>query len=63
MEGFKLFIIQILIAVIAMIVSGLFTALIAVLLKSTSGWRVDPKQEFTGIDIATHGESAYDRSI
>lgn len=63
MEGLKLFIIQILIAVIAMIVSGLFTALIAVLLKSTSGWRVDPKQEFTGIDITTHGESAYDRSI
>lgn len=63
MEGFKLFIIQILIAVIAMIISGLFTALIALLLKSTSGWRVDPKQEFTGIDITTHGESAYDRSI
>ncbi|WP_347031299.1 ammonium transporter [Brevibacterium paucivorans] len=62
-EGLKLFIIQILIAVIAMLVSGLFTALIALLLKSTSGWRVDPKQEFTGIDITTHGESAYDRSI
>lgn len=62
-EGLKLFAVQILIAVVAMLVSGIFTALIAWVLKATVGWRVQAKQEFTGIDITCHGESAYERTI
>lgn len=63
MEGLKLFVIQILIAVVAMVISGIFTAAIAWVLKRTVGWRVDPEHEFTGIDITHHGESAYDTTI
>ena len=62
-EGLKLFVIQALIALIAMIISGIFTAAIAGVLKATVGWRVDPEHEFTGIDITHHGESAYDTTI
>lgn len=60
MEGFQLFIIQILIAVVAMILAGVVTAIIAVVLRATMGWRVSEESEFSGIDVGQHGESAYD---
>jgi Amt family ammonium transporter len=40
--------------------SGVFTALIALAIKYTIGWRVDAEDEVSGIDLAEHGESGYD---
>ena len=60
MDGFKLFIIQIVIAVVAMLFAAVITAVIAYLLQATMGWRIDEDKEHHGIDTAEHGESAYD---
>ena len=47
-------------ALVAIAWSGLFTALIAYAIKYTLGWRVSEEEEVDGIDLAQHGESAYD---
>ncbi|MEZ2121010.1 ammonium transporter [Corynebacterium sp. CCM 9203] len=60
--GFQLFIIQILVALAAMVLSGLVTVVIAVAIKATIGWRIDPEDEHNGIDFALHGESAYEQA-
>lgn len=60
LDGVKLFVIQVLIAVSALVFAGMLTAVIAVVLGKTVGWRVDDEAEFEGIDVAQHGESAYD---
>ncbi|ALC06250.1 putative ammonia channel [Corynebacterium deserti GIMN1.010] len=59
-DGFKLFIVQIVIALVAMVFAGIVTAVIAYILKATMGWRVDDEVEQQGIDFNEHGESAYD---
>lgn len=58
-DGLKLFAIQIVIAVIAAVFSGVLTYIIARVLKVTVGWRIHGEQEHSGIDVAQHGESAY----
>lgn len=45
---------------VAVVFSAVMTALIAVPIKLTMGLRLDPDAEIEGIDIAEHGESAYD---
>ncbi|MCF4006351.1 ammonium transporter [Corynebacterium uropygiale] len=60
MDGLKLFIVQILIALVAMLISGVVTAIIAVILKATAGWRLEDEDEARGIDITMHSETAYD---
>jgi len=40
--------------------SGVLTALIALAIKYTIGWRVAEEDEVSGIDLAEHGESGYD---
>lgn len=59
-DGFKLFVVQIVIALVAMVFAGVIAWVIAVVLKATMGWRVDDEAEFNGIDAALHGESAYE---
>ena len=59
-EGFKLFIIQIVIALVAMVFAAVVTGIIAVILKVTMGWRIDGDKEQQGIDTTEHRESAYD---
>ncbi|HEX4654910.1 MAG TPA: hypothetical protein VH274_04130, partial [Mycobacteriales bacterium] len=39
---------------------GVVTAIIALLIKYTIGWRVTSDAEVEGIDVNEHGESAYD---
>ncbi len=51
---------QIIVAVAAIVFSGLATAVIAVILKATMGWRVSDEAEVGGIDLAVHGETAYE---
>ncbi|KAB7746057.1 ammonium transporter [Nostocoides sp. F2B08] len=52
--------VQILIALVALVFSGVVTLVIALLLKVTMGWRVDEDVEVAGIDQGVHAESAYD---
>ncbi|MCK2199516.1 ammonium transporter [Corynebacterium callunae] len=59
-DGFKLFVVQVVIALVAMIFAGVITAVIAYILKATMGWRIDDEKEMQGIDTHEHGESAYD---
>ncbi len=47
-------------ALVAIVWSGVFTAIIGFAIKYTMGWRVSEEEEVNGIDLAEHGESAYD---
>lgn len=58
--GVKQLVIQIVIALVALIYSGVITAIIAYALKATVGWRVTDDEEAIGIDSSEHGETAYD---
>jgi Amt family ammonium transporter len=51
---------QIIVAVAAIVFSGLATLVIALILKATMGWRVSEEAEVGGIDLAVHGETAYE---
>jgi Amt family ammonium transporter len=53
-------VVQILIALAAVTVSGVVTLVIALALKATMGWRIPEDVEVTGIDQSEHAESAYD---
>lgn len=52
-------VVQIVIALFALIFTGIITALIALALKPL-GWRVSDEEEANGIDEAEHAETAYD---
>ncbi|UZN04823.1 ammonium transporter [Cellulomonas sp. S1-8] len=58
--GADLLLIQVIIAVVAIVFSGLVTLVIGLILKSTLGWRVSQDVEVGGIDLAVHGETAYE---
>ncbi len=58
--GVKLLVVQVLIAVCALLVSGVITTIIGLALKYTMGWRISPEDEIRGIDLAEHSETAYD---
>ncbi|WP_182113552.1 MULTISPECIES: ammonium transporter [unclassified Actinotalea] len=51
---------QTIVAVAAMVFSAVVTAIIALALKATIGLRVPDEQEQGGVDLAVHGESAYE---
>ncbi len=51
---------QVLGVLVAIAWSGLVTLAIALAIKYTLGWRVTEEAEVDGIDLAEHGESAYD---
>jgi Amt family ammonium transporter len=51
---------QIVVALVALVISGVLTAIIGLILKATMGWRVPDDDEVEGIDVTAHGESAYD---
>ncbi len=53
-------VVQVLIALVAIVVSGLVTVVLGLLLKATTGWRVTEDVEVAGIDVAVHGETAYE---
>src|SRR5699024_11312004 len=58
-DGAKLLAVQVLIAVIAAAFGAVLTAVIALLLKHTLGWRISAEEESTGIDVTYHSERAY----
>ncbi len=58
--GFEQLVVQIVIALVAVVVSGLVTVVLGLLLKATMGWRVPEDVEVAGIDVSVHGETAYE---
>lgn len=58
--GIKQLVVQAVIAVIAVVYSGLVTGVIGGILKATIGWRVSQDAEIGGVDLAIHGETAYE---
>ncbi|MCA5893260.1 ammonium transporter [Isoptericola sp. NEAU-Y5] len=52
--------VQAIIAVVAVVFSGVVTYLIAIALKAVMGWRVSEEAEVAGIDLAVHSETAYE---
>lgn len=60
--GAKLLVVQVAIAGVGMLWSGVWTFVIAKVLGATLGWRVDAETEHTGIDAVLHGESAYENA-
>ncbi len=51
---------QVLGALVAIVWAGVATAIIGFAIKYTIGWRISEEDEVNGIDLAQHGESAYD---
>ena len=51
---------QVLGVLVAVVFSGVLTAVIALAIKLTIGLRLDEEDEVNGIDLAAHGETAYD---
>ncbi len=51
---------QTIVALIAVGMSGVITLIIGLALKFTMGWRIADEDETEGVDVTTHGESAYD---
>ncbi|MDR0945107.1 MAG: ammonium transporter [Bifidobacteriaceae bacterium] len=51
---------QALLAVVAVIFAGVVTAVLGLVLRRTMGWRIEESDEISGIDLAVHGETAYE---
>jgi Amt family ammonium transporter len=58
--GIQQTVVQLVIALACLVISGVLTTLIGLALKVTMGWRVTRDVETDGIDQAVHGETAYD---
>ncbi len=58
--GISLLLVQVLVALAAMAFSGAITAVIALVLARTMGWRIPESDERAGIDITHHAEAGYD---
>jgi ammonium transporter, Amt family len=61
-EGAKQLVVQALVALYAIVWSGIATLIVGLAIKYTIGWRIPEEEEVDGIDFAEHGESAYDFS-
>ncbi len=59
-DGVKQLVVQVVVALFAMLWSGLATLLIGLAIKAVMGWRISEEDEVEGIDFTEHGESAYD---
>jgi ammonium transporter, Amt family len=59
-DGVGLVVVQVVIALFAMLWSGVMTLVVALTLKYTMGWRITDEDEVEGIDFVEHGETAYD---
>ncbi|MBK8469919.1 MAG: ammonium transporter [Candidatus Phosphoribacter sp.] len=58
--GFQQTALQIVIALVTVVFSGVITLILALALKATMGWRIDKDAESAGIDQDVHAESGYD---
>ena len=58
--GVNLLAVQVIIALVAIVLSAVVTLVIGLILKATMGWRVSDEIEVGGIDLSVHGEAAYE---
>jgi Amt family ammonium transporter len=58
--GFEQLVVQTIIALFAILWSGVMTLIVALVLKYAMGWRITEEEEVEGIDFVEHGETAYD---
>ncbi|UQN31338.1 ammonium transporter [Brachybacterium kimchii] len=58
--GIRQLLVQILIAIAAMVFSAVVTAIIALVLRGIMGWRITEDEELAGIDVTRHAETAWD---
>ncbi|WP_220793150.1 ammonium transporter [Nocardioides stalactiti] len=56
----KQLLVQVVVALFAMVWSAVATLVVGLAIKYTIGLRLDPEDEVEGIDFVEHGESAYD---
>ncbi|MGO1590850.1 MAG: ammonium transporter [Ancrocorticia sp.] len=61
--GIEQTIVQIVIALVAIIYAGVITVILGFIIKVTMGWRVSAEDEDRGVDSSEHGESAYDQLV
>jgi Amt family ammonium transporter len=61
--GFTQLATQTVVALIAILISGVMTVIIGLALKYTMGWRIPEEHEVEGVDVTTHGEAAYDLEV
>ena len=59
-DGVAQLVVQLVIALFAMLWAGVMTLVVALALKYTMGWRIPDEDEVEGIDLAEHGETAYE---
>ncbi|WP_205474245.1 ammonium transporter [Nocardioides sp. SYSU D00038] len=59
-DGIKQLVVQVLVALFAMLWSGVATLIVGLAVKALIGLRIDEESEVDGIDFLEHGESAYD---
>lgn len=59
-DGVQQTVVQIVVALVSLVISGVLTFVIAIALKATMGWRIADDDEVSGIDGAEHAESGYD---
>ena len=59
-DGIRQLVIQVLVALFAMVWSAVATLIVGLAIKYTMGWRITEEDEIEGIDFVDHGEAAYD---
>ena len=59
-DGIRQLVVQVLVALFAMVWSAVATLVIGLAIKYTMGWRITEEDEIEGIDFVDHGEAAYD---
>ena len=62
-EGAKQLLVQTVVALFAMLWSGVATLIVGLAIKYTMGWRIHEDHEVEGIDFIEHGETAYDLGV
>ncbi|WP_205739675.1 ammonium transporter [Georgenia sp. SYP-B2076] len=58
--GVNQLVVQVIIALAAVVFSGVMTTIIGLALRAAMGWRVSDEAETVGVDQSEHGESAYE---
>jgi Amt family ammonium transporter len=59
-DGVEQLVVQVVVALFAMLWSGVMTLVVGLPIKAFMGWRIAEEDEVEGIDFTEHGESAYD---
>jgi len=59
-DGVRQLVVQTLVALVAVLWSGVMTLVVGLAIKAAMGWRIAEEDEVEGIDFTEHGETAYE---